>query len=71
MLLSMIASSRSSMIYRMFICRFFLRKIKKIKKLKKIKTIVALSGSCWEDIARDIIFDKNHLSLSSLTSLST
>ena len=42
-----------------------------LKEIKKIKTIVALSVSCWEDKARDIIFDKNHLSLSPLTSLSS
>ena len=42
-----------------------------LKEIKKIKTIVALSVSCWEDKARDIIFDKNHLSLSPLSSLTS
>ena len=61
--------------------------LKKIRKIKEIKTIAALPVSCWgvkgdkdnscivdsfgEDNGRDIILDKNHLSLSPLSSLSS
>ena len=61
--------------------------LKKIRKIKEIKTIAALPVSCWgvkgdkdnscivdsfgEDNGRDIILDKNHLSLSPLSPLSS
>ena len=61
--------------------------LKEIRKIKEIKTIAALPVSCWgvkgdkdnscivdsfgEDNGRDIILDKNHLSLSPLSSLTS
>ena len=61
--------------------------LKEIRKIKEIKTIAALPVSCWgvkgdkdnscivdsfgEDNGRDIILDKNHLSLSPLSPLSS